>query len=319
MRKHVVTILKISVTLLALAFVFNRVDFADIWQRLLQAKPGWVLLGFVLVNSSLVVRALRWRLLLQSLRAPVRFWRLVELYFAANFFNSVLPSGFSGDVVRAVEVAQDVPAGTGAGTVIVDRATGLLALFMITLTALPFRPPSFDDGLARQIAAVCIIGLVGGFVVLEGSLVRRFGRFVPEQLGGLWRKLDQVLAAVNACGWRAIWAALSVSVVFNLMQISWFATAGLALGYEVDFIHYFLVIPVFSLAILMPSIGGLGIRESVAPLLFLSAGLNTVQAVALTLLVFAFERISGFLGAPIYIVSVLRRNRTARQSDTFAG
>ena len=309
MRKHLGTIIKIGITLLALWYVSSKVDLADIGQRLLQARLSWVLVGFLLVNSSLIVRAYRWLLLLRGIGAPIKFGRLVSLYFAANFFNSVLPSGFSGDVVRAVEAAQDVPAQTAAGTVLVDRATGLLALFMIGLAALPFRPDNFPQDLFWQTTAVCLIGLIGGFAVLEGRLVRLIGRFVPQRLQSAWRKVDGVILAVQACGWTAVWQALGISIIFNLMQICWFAAAGLALGYHVPFSHYFLVIPFLSLAILMPSIGGLGIREGLAPLLFASAGLSNEQAVALTLLVFAIERLSGFLGAPIYIIDTLRRSR----------
>ena len=308
MRKHLGTLLKIGFTLLALFYVSSQVDFSDIGQRLLQANLGWVLAGFLLVNISLVVRAFRWLLLLRGVGAPMRFQRLVSLYFAANFFNSVLPSGFSGDIVRAVEAAQDVPAKTAAGTVLVDRATGLLALFMIGLAALPFRPEGFPSSLLWQTTAVCLFGLVGGFIVLEGQLVRRFGQIVPSFLQPAWQKVDGVIEAVQACGWTAVWQAMGVSILFNLMQIGWFAAAGLALGFQVAFSHYFLVIPFLSLAILLPSIGGLGIREGLAPLLFASAGLSSEQAVALTLLVFAIERISGFLGAPIYILDTLRRS-----------
>jgi glycosyltransferase 2 family protein len=314
MRKHLGTLLKIGFTLLALLYVFSQVDVAAIGQRLLQANPGWVLLGFLLVNLSLVVRAYRWLLLLRGIGSPIRFGRLVSLYFAANFFNSVLPSGFSGDVVRAVEAAQDVSAETAAGTVLVDRATGLLALFMIGLAALPFRPDEFPASLLWQTTAVCVLGLIGGFAVLEGRLVRSFGRIVPKFLQPMWRKIDGVITAVQACGWTAVWQAMGVSIIFNLMQIGWFAAAGLALGYQVPFSHYFLVIPFLALAILLPSIGGLGIREGLAPLLFASAGLSSEQAISLTLLVFAIERLSGFLGAPVYIFSTLQRNKKNNNS-----
>lgn len=309
MRKHIGTLLKIGFTLLALLYVSSQVDLADIGQRLLTATLGWVLVGFLLVNLSLVVRAYRWLLLLRGIGETIRFRRLVSLYFAANFFNSVLPSGFSGDVVRVIEAAQDVPAETAAGTVLVDRATGLLALFMIGLAALPFRPDEFPSSLLWQTTAVCVIGLVGGFVILEGRLVRSFGRLVPTFLQPVWQKIDRIITAVQACGWTAVWQAMGISILFNLMQIGWFAAAGLALGYQVPLSHYFLVIPFLSLAILLPSVGGLGIREGLAPLLFGSAGLSSEQAVALTLLVFAIERLSGFLGAPIYIFNTLQRSR----------
>jgi uncharacterized membrane protein YbhN (UPF0104 family) len=142
-RRNLGTLLKLSFTAAALLFVFTQVDFADIGQRLLHADWRWSLLGFMLVNLSLVVRAYRWLALLRGLGTDVRVGRLIELWFVANFFNSFLPSGLSGDVVRAIEVADDVPADIAAGTVIIDRATGLLALFVLSLLALPFRPENF--------------------------------------------------------------------------------------------------------------------------------------------------------------------------------
>jgi uncharacterized membrane protein YbhN (UPF0104 family) len=311
-RRNLGTLLKLSFTAAALLFVFTQVDFADIGQRLLHADWRWSLLGFMLVNLSLVVRAYRWLALLRGLGTDVRVGRLIELWFVANFFNSFLPSGLSGDVVRAIEVADDVPADVAAGTVIIDRATGLLALFVLSLLALPFRPVNFPTYLLWIIGGICAGGLAAGFVLLDGRLPRRFGRFIPNKLQPLWDKLDRVLQAVEACGWPAIWQAMAVSAVFNLIQIAWFWAAGRALGYtNVGLVPYFLIVPIMAIAILLPSIGGLGIRESVAPILFNSAGLSDDQAVALTLLVFAFERFSGLLGAPVYIFSLLRRRPSA--------
>ncbi|HQF72029.1 MAG TPA: UPF0104 family protein, partial [Promineifilum sp.] len=70
-----------------------------------------------------------------------------------------------------------------------------------------------------------------------------------------------------------------------------------------------LVVPVMSLAVLVPSIGGLGVRETVAPALFAGAGLAPEQAVALTLLVFALERVASLLGAPVYLWTTARAAR----------
>ena len=309
MRKHLSTLLKIAVTLIALGFVFTQVDLRDIGQRFLDVNVGWLLIAFLLVNTSFLPRAWRWLELLRGLGQEVAFWRLVALYFVGNFFNTFLPSGVGGDVVRAVEIAQDVEAGPAAGTVIVDRATGLLTLFVIGLAAMPFRPANFPPDLVWQIAAVCFFGIVGIIVMIEGSLVRALAKRIPGFLAPIWRKLENMILAVGACGWPALWRAIGISFLFNFMQIGWWATAGLALGYNVALPHYFLVTPILAISILMPSVGGLGVRESIAPLLFASAGLSAAEAVSLSLLVFALQRVSGLLGGPIYLMEILRRNR----------
>ena len=315
MRKHLGTIIKLGITGVALFLVFQNVDLTEIWQQIKTADPFWVLFAFILVNGSLVVRAYRWQILLLGLNAKVHFSRLVELYFVANFFNSVLPSGLTGDVIRAVEVAHDVPKNIAAGTVIVDRATGLMTLFMLGLLSLPFRPGNFPHFWLVQIVVICVVGLVGGFVVLEGSLVRRCGRFIPQSLQKIWQKVDNILIAVQTIGWRPIWLAMGISVIFNLMQIVWWWCAGKALGYDVSLNYYFLIVPIMSLAILLPSIGGLGVRELLASLLFTSAGLSAQEATTLSLLVFAIERLSGLLGAPIYIISTIRQDRQEHQKS----
>ena len=107
-------------------------------------------------------------------------------------------------------------------------------------------------------------------------------------------------------------AALLVSVVFNLIQIGWWATTGRALGLSIPFGYYLLVVPIMSLALLVPSIGGLGVRESLAPALFSGAGVPPESAVALTLLVFGLERVASLLGAPVYLYSTIRGARAAR-------
>ena len=309
MGKHKVTIIKLAITAVLLAIVLRGVNFQEMAALFGSANLFWLLGGFVLFLLGVVIRAFRWSVLLKGLGSRIRYGRLVELYFVAGFFNTIFPSSITGDVVRAYEAAQDVPAGIAAGTVIVDRAAGILALFMLALLALPFRPDTFPDLLLIQIVVICTVGLIGGFVILQGSLVRKFGRFVPKAARPLWDKLDKVLIAVEACGWRSIWQAIGISLIFNLMQTGWWWAAGKSLNYDISFVYYMLTTPIMSLAILLPSIGGLGIREGLAPLLFTGAGLSYSEAVALSLLVFAIERTSGLMGGPIYIWTILRQDR----------
>lgn len=312
MPKRLSTLLKIIVTVAGMALVLRQVDPATIGETLLQADWRWLLATFLLFNASLVVRAYRWLLLLRGLHSPVRFSRLVELYFVGNFFNTFLPTSFGGDVVRAYEATQDVPAGVAAGTVLVDRLTGLMMLFIMSLFALPFRPGSFPAALLPYVVAVSVVGLVGGVVLLEGSLIQRFGRWLPGPLSPSGDGfVARTLAAVQACGWRAIGGALLISILFNLMLVGWWWTSGRALGLDLNFAYLLLVIPILSIVLLIPSIGGLGPRELLAPTLFAGAHLSPAQAYSLSLLVFGLQRIASLLGAVWYAWSALSAGRPA--------
>jgi len=274
-----------------------------------------------LITFSLVLRAFRWGILLKGLKAVVPFGRLVELYFVGNFYNAFLPSGFGGDAVRILEVARDVPANIAAGTVLVDRLSGLLGLFLMALIAMPFRPETFPDNLALMISGVCLIGLVGGFILFEGSLIRRLGGWLPGPLSPTGdTPVGRLMQAITGCGWRAIAGAFGISMIFNLILVAWWFAAGKSLGYDsIPYTYYLLVVPILSVALLVPSISGLGVRELLAGPLFEAAGLVAAQAVALSLLVWLLMRTVSLMGAPIYIVATIRENRSRPPQSTAEG
>ena len=273
-------------------------------------------MAFVLLNASTLGRSYRWLTLLHSLGSPIRFGRLVGLSYAAGFFNSVVPSGLAGDVARTVEAAQDIPHDVAAGSVIVDRVTGLIILFVLAILASPFVPEAFPQLVLLQIVLISVAGLAVCAVVLDGRCLRILGKWAPARLRSWWVKCDQVVVAVAGCGWRAIMVAVWHSLLCSVVQISSWIAVGISLGYEIPVIYYFLTVPIMVLVTLMPSIGGLGVRESLAPLLLGAAGLAGGEAIALTLLVFVVERIAGLLGAPIYLFSIFSGNRNKSERES---
>jgi hypothetical protein len=310
MNKRLVTLLKVGVTVAGLIYVVSRVDAAEVAGLLSGVNWLWLVIAFALFNAGLVLRAYRWLLLLAGLQVRASLARLTELYFVGNFFNAFLPSGFGGDAVRILEAARDVPPSVAAGTVILDRLTGLLMLFAMALAVVPFRPANFPEGLARATVLVSVVGLLGGLALIQGRFLRRFGRWLPAKISPAGDgPVAKVLDAVQGSGTRAVAKALAVSAAFNLLVVGWYAACGRAIGLDVSLVYYILVIPILSVALLVPSVSGLGVNESLAPLLFAGAGLEPAQAVALSLLVFLIMRAASLVGAAIYIASLTRANR----------
>ena len=315
MRSRLVTLLKIAVTVGGLIFILTQIDLGDAVAQLLRADLRWAAAALLLVMSSLVVRAYRWLLLLRGLGVNLPFARLVRLYFTGHFFNAFLPTGFGGDVVRILEVARHVPGDVAAGTVLLDRLTGLLMLFVLALVALPFRPESFPPQQAAVVLAVALVGLLAGAALLDGRLLRAAGRFLPGPLSPTGEgSVARLLRAVQAVGWPALRGALLVSLVFNLMQVSWWWAAARALGLPAPFGYLLLVVPLLAITLLVPAVGGFGARESVATVLFDgavfaggAAPLAAGTGFALSTLVFLLERLSGLPGGPLYLWESVRR------------
>jgi uncharacterized membrane protein YbhN (UPF0104 family) len=323
MSKRVVVsnLLKAGISVAALAWVLAKIPFDEVWQGVRGADLRWLLVVFLMMVVSLVVRAARWLMLLRGLGAAVPFGRLVELYFVGSFFNSFLPSGFGGDAVRAAEVTRDVEPGIGVGAVIVDRLTGLLVLFVMALVALPFSAASVPQRVLVPIAAVAGMGLVGGVILLHGGLLRRLGPLLERLLPGKVAAavsptgegpVGKVNRAVTGCGRRALAQAFALSTIFNVMLIAWWALAGRTLGIDVPLSAYLVFVPVLSLSMMVPSIGGLGVREGLSSILFASVGILEADGVALSLILFVLNRGTGIVGGLAYLATSVRGLRQGR-------
>ena len=114
-------------------------------------------LAIALVQVGVIVRAYRWLILLKAVGARVPFRRAVYLYFVGSFFNTFLPTGFGGDVVRVIGIGEGATSEQAAGTAVVDRLTGFIVLFLLALVALPF-----SANLLTPRVALLVVVLAGG-------------------------------------------------------------------------------------------------------------------------------------------------------------
>ena len=318
MKKYLGTFLRIAITVIGVVWAIRGIDFPELWAILKDANWGWVFAGFMLVTLSMPLRAWRWWVLLSGLGVRnIKFGQLVQLYYVGAFFNAFLPSGFGGDVVRVVEVAQEVPADIASGTVFLDRFTGLLVIFVIGLIGLPFRPETFPPAWALGIGVVCVVGIIAGVILLDGRLVRwignsRLGALLPKAISPVGDgPLAKFLAAVQGCGLKAISQALAISVLFFGMVIGWWTVGSYALGSPVPVLYNIVAVPVFAVALLIPSIGGLGPREMLSPSLYAGAGLGAEASVAISLIVYIMMRMSSLLGGLVYVYRIIVEGRKA--------
>lgn len=315
MKKLWMSVLRVLISVGALVFLFWQVvSPGEMVAVLRRADVRYLLTAFLLFVLSLVIRAYRWLVLIRGLDPRVLFGRLLRLYFVGAFFNAFLPSTYGGDVIRALELTQDTESAAAIGTVLLDRMTGLLVLFAMGLAALPFLAGRLEPWLVWILIGVAGGGLIAGVLVLQGSLLQRLTKWLPPFLSLTGRgPLAKIYAAVTGCGRRAVWSALAVSVVFNVVNIVINWLCGMAVGMGLGLGYFFATTPLLSISGLVPSIGGWGVRETVSTAIFAPAGIGESVAAALGLILNGITLATGLIGGVVYAIEGLRGLRVRRQ------
>lgn len=304
MKNRLINVAKIAVSIVLLILVFRIVDVNEAWAALRSMDLALFVLAFALFALSLILRSFRWHFLLKAVDVHVPMHRLIYLYFAGVFFNTFLPSGFGGDAIKMYELNRYSKKGSESiSTVLMDRLTGIIMLFIMGLIALPLA----RDVLPREqrwfLGVVSVGGLLATWVLFQRKLADLVLRFMP---GAIRDKLASLYDAVHACGTRALGQALAVSALFNLTLFALNYCLARALGARVSIVHIAAFMPLISLSMLIPSVGALGTRESAYVSLFGSAGVPEAVAAAMSLAFYLVNVLTGLIGGALYAINAMR-------------
>jgi glycosyltransferase 2 family protein len=293
---------RIVLSIALLAWILSTAGLAQLAEVARRADLRLYGLALAVAFAGICVRSLRWQWLLKAVGANVPFRRVVYLYFIGSFFNTFLPTGFGGDVVRVLEIGPGATSDQAAGTALVDRLTGFIILFVLALVTLPFSYRRLPPNLTVLISLMAVAVLGGSALLFEGRLLRRLTVWLPRSLslaGDAW--IGKTYAVITACGRRGVVGALFWSLVFNLLQVFANVLVARALGVTVSAWVFFMIVPLATAVLLVPiSISGFGVREGLYVALFGQLGVGAALALALSLATYALDFSTGLFGGLVY-------------------
>jgi uncharacterized protein (TIRG00374 family) len=241
----------------------------------------WRLLGlaFASFGPAIFLMAVRWRLLLHASGVRVPFFVLVRLHYMAFFFNTFMPGGAGGDIIKAVYITRHSSQKAEAATmVLIDRVIGMAGLLVMAGTVVSLH---YDElkGVALEIGVVSL-ALVSLFALFFSSAVRRLVRYdaILEKLpkADVLKRVDAALLALRRKK-ADLALAFCLTISLQLLEVVGVWIAGHALGlHRARFIHYLAFVPVGYLFNALPlSFGGIGLMEGAFLKLFRDAGVAT--------------------------------------------
>ncbi len=297
-RGRIIAVVRVAVTIAAFVWVLSRVELPALYTALTSISPLALLAAFGLTAANLVVGAARWKVMLAAYGAtrlpPLS--RLVALNYIGFFYNTWLPGGVGGDVVRGVASREAFgEAGTtGAMAVVfVDRVLGLTGLFLVVATTALLRPmPGAAGG---SVAIGSMLGIAAGIAAVAGiALGRRLSPHLPGSLGRIAAGLPPIVRAVP----------FAVALLLSLVTQSIVAVTGhvvvSALAPIVTFETSLVVVPLAMATGFLPFlVGGTGAREEVFAQLYGAVGVTRPDAIAASLLVYLTQLAIGLVGAAL--------------------
>jgi len=285
----------VALTLAAVLLYYSLrgIDWGQVWLILKTTQLSYLAFSVMIGTGSLILRAFRWRVLLQSggrVSVATAFWATCAGYFGNNY----LPAR-AGELVRTMMV--DAEAGLGRTFVlttalserIVDAIT-LVFVSSIVLLTLPVRPGWYGPA-AKPFAIVGICGALGIAILPR---LERFWKYllarapVPEGLRGkLLHILEQILFGLRAFhDTRRLLLFMALTAVIWFLDATSFIMAGLSVGISLTLPMACLLITGLGLGSALPSTPGyVGIFQFVAVEVLTPFGFPRAAVIAYMVLV----------------------------------
>ena len=197
------TLLPLVIVIVAIVIFAQRsnINPQKTWSVIRSANMFFFLAAFVIYYFSFLVRALRWRLLLENVgftkangvRLP-KFWKLVETIYISFFANVVVPAKL-GDLYRAYLLRQEIGVSTtrSFGTVLAERLLDLTVLLLMFIPAIIISlhesmPPQLRLSL-EILLIVVVIGIAGLFTLHRAREL--IAKIVPQRFRGYYYHLQE--------------------------------------------------------------------------------------------------------------------------------
>ena len=267
------------------------VDWPGTLRILRRADMGLVLLSAGIIVAAIVVSTIKWQRLTRVVCGPLPFLPLLRAYWIGSFISNYLPSNVGGDLVRVLVLRSWAPIEQLAGSVLVERLTGVAALALISALCLGIRP--VEPWKLNVALWLLVAAIVGGLalVVAAGAHLIRGGSALMARLPSLFRKVsvkvDRFGEAVAgyrhapgellvAGAWSLLFYGLLILYQFGLLR---------AVGSSITLWDTALVAPLVPLVSLLPvTANGLGLTEGAIVLFYTQMGVPPEQAFAAALL-----------------------------------
>jgi uncharacterized protein (TIRG00374 family) len=267
MRKLAQIAISLGLTLLIGVILYRGVpDWAQAWRVMIQGRPVLLLAGFGFVMLHMLLRALRWGVLLSPIKAGISVKSLFSLTLVKYVVNAIPPR--AGEVAASVVLAkkENVPVASVIAASLLERILDMLTVVVIFGFYIIFfahlYPPNSEHG--KQIFFTIQGYSVKGFLVLclglflLSVLLRslKWLNSMPTKIQHLLRPFLEGFRGLQQGGVLFQAAFLSTAIWLTITLQLWCLVQGYLDGFPFRGALFLMAITVVGVAI--PTPGGVG-------------------------------------------------------------
>lgn len=301
-NKFATLLFKVFCTVFCFYLIAQEISSELIINLLLSIELSWFVVGVFVFWLAQIVSCLRCVYISDVLGKRLVFKQSLYAHFIGLWFNQVLPTGLGGDVVKVAILKKSIGFATALQTGIIDRLSGLaIMLFLVILTFpiyLHLFPESLELGLIFLSISLGALGFFIATIFLSGSISKSLiATFKLDNLINFFyvtKKFTYRLPLLNQL-WTSLWIHVTGILTYML--------CGLAIGVNLDFVVYAILVPmVFLIALLPISLAGWGIREAGSVWVFSLAGIPYELCVGMAILFGLLLIVAGVPGLFLWII-----------------
>jgi glycosyltransferase 2 family protein len=250
--------------------------------------------------------AWRWTIVARGLGVRLSLPAAVAAYYRCLFLNLTLPSGVAGDVHRGVSHGRDVhDVGRALRAVVWERTAGQVVQVVLTISVLFVLPSPVRSSM--PLVAAALIATVVGVVLVD--------RVQTGRARSRWERARNAVVADIRGGLlhrNALPAVVLTSTVAVLGYAVMFLIAARTVGVTAPVSRLLPLALLAILAMVLPSIGGWGLREGATAWVFSAAGLGADRGAATAVAYGVMVLAASLPGGLVLVVGWLPRRRTSR-------
>ncbi len=302
MRHRAFFLLKCTLSVVLLGYLLVSADIQRLGDGLLKVDLYYFTSALIIGIAAVVVSAYKWQALLIAGGVDCQFWPLIRYYLIGIYFNNFLPTSFGGDAARIYLSSKKYGnRALIALSVLVERISGLIAMFVFLLLGVMVGPRILEPGQEKLVFLVCCSALLFTGLLSLTAVRLRLQKLLPR---GLSDKLAQLTVGVyidyrsRHTGWKVIWTSL----LFQFFSILIYVLVARALNLSLSFLDLLAVVPLVTLLTLLPlSLNGLGLREGGFVFLLARLHVSNTEALSLSLLFYTIPVILSVVGGGLFL------------------